>query len=218
MKTKKGKKKTNKERWNALWDDLFPGQTRPTMPYTGTEVVELSRALMMEYIEQQREEVLSADGETALMGYLAYVKVRSLDMRPGNVSGQGVSDVTEQQTQGTMVQDGTHQHPPLPTNPFGLIMGSFEQPGPRLLLAGSCDIPTLGSMIEPQVISNFEANGQYWTPLANSDAYTSAPTHQLPPNQWVAMGLANGYVDSPVASFNPTSPMHQDWTGHLWQS
>ena len=211
MKSKKGKKRTHRERWNALWDDLFPGQTRPAMPYTGTEVVELCSALMSEYIEQQREEVLSADGETALKGYLAYVKVRSLDMRPGNVSGQGVTDVSEHQTQGTRVQDGTHRHLPLSTNSFDPIMGSFQQPGPRLSPAGYCNTPTLGTTMETQVLPNLESIGPYWTLPANSDAYLSAPTHQLPTIPWVDIGLADGYVDSPVASFDPTSAMHRDW-------
>ena len=89
MRKDRGKKKTDKERGYVLWDDLFPGQPRPDSPYAGTEVVELFRALVIEYIGEQGEEVLSADGRMALMGCLADVNARSSDMQPAQVFGQG---------------------------------------------------------------------------------------------------------------------------------
>lgn len=149
MKTKKGKKKTNEGRWYALWDDLFPNQTRPPNPYTGIEVVELLSAFVTEYSEQRREEVASADGQTALMGCLAYVKTRALDGKPGDLSDQGVTDVSEHHTRGTGVQDGTHQ---LPTIPLAPTMTSLEQPAPYPFFAGYCDAPAFGTTIEPPAL------------------------------------------------------------------
>jgi len=218
----RSKKKTSKERWDALWDELFPDQTRLAMPYAGTQFVELVGAWVTEYIEQRREEVLSADGQTALMGYLAYIKVRSSGMGPGDVSGQGVTGISEHQTQGTRGPEHTHQHVPLSTNSFDPIMGSFEPADPRLVLAGHCvaptfgDAPTFGAAIEPQDLSNLGAMGQYWAFPANSDAYPSAaPAHQPPPNPWMNFGLADENAGSLVPLFQPISALGGDWTANF---
>ncbi len=196
-----GKKKTDKERWYALWDDLFQGQPRPANPYAGTEVVELFRALVMGYIGEQGEKAVSADGRMALMGCLAYVKARSSDMQPAKVSAQGVSNIADRRTHGTNVQGGTHQQPPLLSNPSGPVMGFFQQSDPQLALPGACDTSTFGSTMEPQVLSSFQVNTQPLIAAANW-----ITTHQTLPNTWMDI---NGYVGPLVAPRHPTSAMNQ---------
>lgn len=209
----RGKKNTDEERWYALWEDLFPGRARPATPYAGT-VVELFGALVTEYIEQQREEV-SADGQTALMGCLAYIRARSLGMRPGNVSSQGATDVSNHQTRDIGIQDHTHQNLLLSTTSLDPIVGSFQPPHPPLVPTGHSIVPTFGAAIEPKGLSNPEANGQYEALLVDSNAHHSAFGHELLLNHGAGIGLANGYAGYQVVLWDPAGITDGDLTGNF---
>ncbi len=204
---KKGRKKTDRQRWYALWDELFPGKARPTEPYKGTEV-DLIGALATEYMKRPNGGVLSAEAQTAVMGYVDYARDRLPGTQRGDVPGQGVSDSGKHQTQEVEVQDQTHQHLPLSTNSSGPAMGSLEQPDARHVAAGLCFVPTLDATIAPQVLSNFEPIGQHLAPAANW-----AVAHAVPPNPWMNIGFGNGHVDLMGVPFPPTGAVLQDWMG-----
>ena len=213
MKHDKGKKKrTNVELWYDIWGDLFPNEALPATPYVGTGGGDLVGAWITEYIARGGDEV-SDVGFGALMGLLAYVNARSREKGPVNVLGEG--NVSGQLSQG--IQAHTHQHPSLPTSSFGPIMDSFELPDQRSVTTYIGNAPMLGSPMELQVPSNFEATGQHSAFLDNSDAYPSAPTHefgtapQLPPDEWLDMRLTNSYLSSLAAPADPTGVVYGGW-------
>ncbi len=201
-----GEKKTDKERWYALWDDLFPGQPRPASPYAGTEIVELVCAVVMGYLEKPGAETLSADVRMGFMRFLEHVKTGSSDQQLGKVSGQDVSNITGHR-QGINVQASTHQQLQLSAYPSGPAMCFLQQPDPQLVHSGVGDTSMFGAVIESQVPMSSEVNGQHVAPAANRPL-----AHQLLPDPWMNFGLANGHV-GPLAAPLQTSAVDQGWTG-----
>ncbi len=210
------KKKPMVELWNDIWGDLFPNQALPATPYVGTGDGDLVGAWITEYIARGGDEVPDV-GLRVLMGLLAYVNASSRDNGPGSMSGE--VHVSEQASQG--IQAHTRQHHPLPMSSYGPIMDSFELLDQRFVPTGVSGVPILGAATEPQVSSNVGAIGQHWALLNNSDAFPStAPIHQfgtapqLPPDGWMDMGFANGYVNAQTAQVDPTGVVYGAWMGN----
>ncbi len=209
-KEKGGKKRTNTELWYDIWGDLFPIQDWPATPYVGTGDGDLMGGWIKDFIEQWGDEVPDV-GRSVLMQFLEHVHARSQDNEPGNMFGRG--NVSEQLGQG--VQGHIHQLSQPPAGSFDLAMESLE-----LVPTNVGNAPSPGDPMALQVLSNFEAIGQHWVFAGNPDAYPAAPLHQfeaasqLPPNEWLDMGLANPYLTSLAAPADSTSVMNRAWTGN----
>ncbi len=205
LETKTEKQNTEQERWNALWDDIFPGKACPATPYAGTELAVLLSAAVKRY-EQSRAEDLSVEGRVELRGLLAHVQAWALDKRLGNVSGQRVSDVNDHQSPGIPIQEVAHQHlsPPTYPAPVGLYDQPYQPlPGSPFVFGQIFDVPMLDATPGPQGSFDFEANGPH-----------SASSYQLSPHPWmVHTGSVIEYVECQTAPFDATDASGRDGMG-----